>query len=260
MDVLNLIPFVYEKFSLFILVFTRISALFSTFILFKHSYINARVIISLSSILSFYVVLLDQKSHFNYDSYSIQMLTQVMFQFLIGFITGLVLNIIFEIFSGYGQVISSQIGLNMASLIDPTLGNVTTLTQFYSIVVILLFLLLNGHLFIIKTIVDSFSIIPLGETFVPKNMIYDVLKYSEVIFVSSILLSITIIVTIFIVNFSLAVMTKFAPQFNIFSVGVSMTLIIGLICVYSMFHLFTNQADEQIKTGLNQLVHTLQLR
>lgn len=260
MGVLTLIPFVYAKFSIFILVFTRISALFSTFILFKRQYVNTRILVSLCSILSFYVVMLDQKSYFNYDSLSIQMLTQVLFQFVIGFIAGLVLNIIFDIFSGFGQVVSSQIGLNVASLIDPTLGNITTLTQFYLIVVMLLFLLLNGHLFIIKTIIDSFAVIPLGMTFIPKNMIHDVLQYSEVIFVGSILLSITITVTIFIVNFTLAVMTKFAPQFNIFSIGISMTLIIGLICLYSMFHTFTNQGNEKIQEGLNHLVHTLKLK
>ena len=84
-------------------------------------------------------------------------------------------------------------------------------------------------------------------------MMSNVLSYSSVIFSGSIMLSMTIVITILLTNISLAVMTKFAPQFNIFSIGINMTLIMGLITIYVTYNLFLNQGGHIIVDGLNYL-------
>lgn len=257
MDIVNLLPLVYEKFIVFILVFTRISALFSTFILFRREMVNARVVISLTTILSIYVILLYQPQQINYDVYSLPMLMQMFMQFLVGFIAGLILNIVFEIFVGLGQIVSTQVGLSMASLIDPKFGTITSLTQFYSLMTIVIFLLLNGHLFVVKTIIDSFTTFPLYQNFLPPNLLSAVFDYSAVIFSGAIMLSITILITILLANIALAVMTKFAPQINVFSIGINMTLIFGLICVYLTFDVIVNNSSSYIRAGLDFLHQTV---
>lgn len=253
MDILNLLPTIYEKFLVFTLILTRISAMFSTFILFKREMVNPRVIIVLTSIISFYVLSVYPTKQLNYDIYSIQMLTQMFIQFFIGFVAGLILNIVLEIFIGMGQVISTQIGLSLASMIDPRFGHITSLTQFYSLLAMLIFLLINGHLFIINTIVDSFISFPIYENFFPNQLLKSVLNYSGIIFTGSIMLSISIVVTILLANIALAVMTKFAPQINVFSIGINMTLILGLICVYLTFNVIVDSGDAYIVNGLNYL-------
>lgn len=253
MDILNLLPTIYEKFILFMLIFTRISAMFSTFVLFKREMVNPRVILILTSIISFYVLSIYPIQQQYYDMYSIQMLIQVSIQFLIGFVAGLILNIILEIFIGMGQIISGQIGLSLASMIDPKFGHITSLTQFYSLLAMLIFLLINGHLFIIHTIVDSFVTFPIYENFFPNNLLKSVLNYSGIIFVGGIMLSISIVVTILLANIALAVMTKFAPQINVFSIGINMTLILGLLCVYLTFNVIVDSGDAYIVNGLNYL-------
>lgn len=257
MNVLSLIPYVYEKFSLFILIFARISALFTVFVLFKGEYFNKKVLVSLASIMSIYVLLLNPQPHIYYDYLSLQMVMQLMFQFFLGFLAGLILNIIFDVFNGYGQIISSQIGISLASVIDPSLGNISILTQIYTYAIMLIFLMLNGHLFIIKTIIDSFTIVPVGKMFIPSDLMSNILNYSNVIFTGSILLSMTVIIAMFIVNFASAVMTKFAPQFNIFSVGINLTLILGVLICYSMFNDFANRASDRIKDGLVYLENSI---
>lgn len=254
MDAIKLVPFVYDRFSLFVLIFTRISALFTTFKFFSRTYFNSKILVSLSAILSFYVMLFYTTNDFHYQNANVMMIPQLIFQFFLGFLSGLILNLVFEVFMGVGQIVSLEIGLNMQSLIDPALGNVTTLTQFYSFAASLIFLSLNGHLFIIKTIVDSFEIIPLGKSFLPTTVMSDVLQYSVIVFSGSILLSMSIIVAIFLTNFTMAIMTKFAPQFNLFSIGVNMTLIIGLICVYLTFNLFVDRGVAYVQDNL-QVMH-----
>lgn len=259
MNLLNLIPSIYDRFFLFIIILTRISALFATFILFRRDLINPRVLISLSVILSIYVLMFYPNQHVAHDFFSIQMFIQMLYQFFIGFIAGFILNIVLEIFSGFGQIVSMQVGLGMASLFDPRLGNITPLTHFYTFSILLIFLLLNGHIFAIKTILDSFDVIPFNQILNPEHIISNVITYSSTIFSGSILLAIPIVIATLIMNFALAVMSKFSPQFNIFSIGINMQLILGLICVYLTFELFVNRGSSILEEGLNFLKHTMAL-
>jgi flagellar biosynthetic protein FliR len=179
----------------------------------------------------------------------------MLMQTVIGFISAIILNIVFEIFFAAGQLISSQIGLSMASQYDPRFGSVTHLTQFYIITATLIFFSINGHIFIIKSIVDSFQAIPIDQTIISRGMLFTILKYSQVIFNSSVLVSITLITTVLIINIGLAFITKFAPQFNIFSVGININLIAGLTAVYLTYQAFVNFASPEIQHGLSVLMH-----
>jgi flagellar biosynthetic protein FliR len=261
MEIFNLIPTIYQKLTLFVLIFSRISVLFATMLMFRRDLVSPKVTLSLSLILSVYVLLYFQNEKINYDVFSIQMLVEVLLQMFVGFIAGLILNIVFEVFSAFGQVLSTQIGLSLASLIDPKLGNITNLTHFYAYSVLLIFLFLNGHLFMMKTIVESFVTLPINYMFSPSKIIMDVLGYSSVIFTGSIMLSITIVIVIMLANFALAVMSKFAPQFNLFSIGVNMSLIVGLIYIYITFDLFLLKGTSVLEAGMAFLKQALtQLR
>ena len=250
MDILSLLPYVYTKFILFILAFVRISSLFSTFVFFRREIVNRRILISLSSALAFYVIMQHSEASIYNDVFSIRMTIGLFFQFFIGFIAGLILNIVFEIFVALGQIFSTQIGFTLASMIDPSLGSITNLTQFYMYSIAIIFLSLNGHLFMIKIIMDSFTFFSLNLSSMPDNLISEVIKYSSVIFSASVMLSITAIIAILLTNLSLAVMTRFAPQFNIFSIGINMTMILGMICVYLTYSLFISKGSDLILEAL----------
>lgn len=260
MNITSLIPFIYAKLFLFILVVTRLSAFFSTFIVFRRDFVNARIIVSLSVVLALYIVMSTSKPPVSYDLLSLAMLLQELFQFMLGFLAGFILNIVFEVFVSFGQIVSTQIGLSLASVIDPTFGSVTSLSQFYVYTIVLIFLFLNGHLMVIKTVMDSFAILPVGQLAFPSQLLMTVLHYAGVIFSGSISLSMTIIVAVLITNFALALMARFAPQFNLFSIGVNMTLILGLVCIYAMFDMFTvkgadflNESMQFLQTSLGKL-------
>jgi flagellar biosynthetic protein FliR len=256
MEILNLIPVIYAKFVAFILIFMRIATMLWTFNIFRRELITGRIIFSLASVLSFYIVALNNNV-MNMDVFSLKMLISAFFQVFIGFLAGMILNIVFEVFLAIGQIISSQIGLGMASLYDLRFGSITTLSHFYMMVTTIIFLLLNGHLFIIQTIMSSFDVLPVDKTMLPQSLMSAVLSYSGTIFSGSIMLSITIIITILLTNTALAVMTKFAPQFNIFSVGINMTLIIGLITIYITFNMFIKEGNSILVESLNYLQTSL---
>ena len=70
------------------------------------------------------------------------------------------------------------------------------------------------------------------------------------------MLSMSIIVAILITNFTLATMTRFAPQFNLFSIGINMSLIIGLILLYFTYNLYTDKSETLVQEGMTFLQHS----
>lgn len=257
MEIIKLLPGLYEHFITFVLIFTRIAALFATFVLFKRELITTRLVISLSAVLSLYVLMGSNTQELAVELFSLQMFMQELFQAFIGFLAGFILNIVFEIFVVVGQIISTQIGLSMASLIDQRFGYITSLTHFYVILGTLLFLFLNGHLFVIKMIVDSFATLPIYYEALPANMLFSVLSYAGIMFSGSLMLCITIIIVLMITNIAIATMSKFAPQFNLFTIGINLQLVMGLICIYLTFTILTNREVYFINDGLAFLQHVL---
>lgn len=246
MDILSLLPLIYDKLIVFTIILSRIGATLGTFVIFKREMITSRMMISLSFILSCYVLLLVNPTEPVSSLYSIKSITNLMCQVLIGFTIGLILNILFEVFVSVGQVISGQVGLGMASMIDPRFGYITNLTHFYVITATIIFLSINGHLILMKLLVDSFKYIPVEYTLSTMQSYKHVLNFANVIFVDAILLSMTIIIVLMLTNISLAVMSKFAPQFNLFSIGINMQLIIGIFCIFITFTLFVDQSQQLI--------------
>lgn len=257
MDIIQLVPQIYGKFIMFVLIFTRITSMLVTFVLFKRDLITGRMIMSLSAIISVYILLLYHQPVIQYDDSTITLLMHILFQGLIGILSGFILNIIFEIFLVTGQFISTQIGLSVASLIDQRFGYITSLSHFYVITTTLIFLYLNGHLYAIKTIAESFAIIPIDQVFIPKDIVAKLIAFTGSIFTCAASLSITIVVIVMLTNISLAVMTKFAPQFNLFSIGINMQMVMGLFFVYITYQLFVDSSTHIIGQSLQFFHDTL---
>jgi flagellar biosynthesis protein FliR len=191
------------------------------------------------------------------DIFSLKNGLNLLFQFLIGFLTGLFLNLLFEIFVAAGQILSTQFGFGLVSLLDPRLGMISSLTQFYTIMISLVFLAMDGHLLIIKMIVESFQYLPIDHFYIPAHLIMKVLNYAGVIFSGSIMIAMILVLCILLTNISLAVMTKFAPQFNLFSIGINMTMVIGLVSAYITYDLFVDKGFTVVQEAMTILQHLL---
>jgi len=250
MEILSSLEVIYSQFINFTLIMMRIYTLLYTVTVFRRAMATVRILAVLSAILSIYVLLIAQPKPIATDAMSVQFFLLMIVQGIIGFAAGTILNITFEILSAVGQIVSAEIGLSAASLFDPKFGNITTLSHFYLITATIIFLSMNGHLLIIDAIVKSFIALPVDVviTNFKGNVIFD---YAGIIQRGSVLISITIIAATLMTNICLAIMSKFAPQFNLFSVGLNMTLIIGLICVYLTYYIVVDRCDQYIHSGIN---------
>ena len=84
-------------------------------------------------------------------------------QILIGAVLGFSLQLFFQSFVIAGQIVAIQMGMGFASMVDPTNGvSVAVIGQFFTMLVSLLFLAMNGHLVVFEVLTESFTTLPVG--------------------------------------------------------------------------------------------------
>ncbi len=172
------------------------------------------------------------------DAISIEAAMVTLQQIFIGTILGFVFVMLMQLFVVAGQMIAMQMGLGFASMIDPANGvNVAVLSQIFLISVTLMFLAMNGHLVMIEVIVESFKAWPvsstiLGQGGVGKDLLWEVIMRINWLFASALLLALPAITAVLIVNLAFGIMTRAAPQMNVFSLGFPISMIFGLFIVW----------------------------
>src|SRR5690554_2997103 len=166
------------------------------------------------------------------EAFSADAVVITLQQILIGVGLGFALTALWQLFVIAGQMIAMQMGLGFASMMDPANGvNVPVLAQIYTITITLLFLAMNGHLVAFEVFIESFYIMPIGTEGLGQAGVWDLAHRISWMFVSAILLALPAVTAVFIVNISFGVMTRAAPQMNIFALGFPMGLIFGLFAI-----------------------------
>ena len=154
-------------------------------------------------------------------------------QMLIGGAMGFAMLMLFQLFVIAGQMISMQMGLGFASMVDPANGiSVPVLSQFYLISVTLLYLAMNGHLVAFDVFLESFQTIPISTHGLAPDRYWDLANRITWMFTSAMLLALPAITAVLIVNISFGVMTRAAPQMNLFSLGFPIGLLFGLFAIW----------------------------
>jgi flagellar biosynthesis protein FliR len=153
-------------------------------------------------------------------------------QIIIGAMLGLSLQLFFQAFVVAGQIISIQMGMGFASMIDPTNGvSVAVIGQFFTMLVTLLFLAMNGHLVVFEVLVESFTTLPVGSGLDMGNL-WVVVGRGGWLLGAGLLLVLPAITALLVISVAFGVMTRAAPQLNMFSIGVPLTLVLGMAILW----------------------------
>ncbi len=149
-------------------------------------------------------------------------------ELLIGIAIGMVVQLTFEALTFAGQTISLTMGLSFATLVDPQRGaNTTVLGQMFMIFGILTYLAINGHLVLLGALAESFHTLPIGATHIDKNFLLSVVLWGTRVFESGLLIALPAVIALLIVNLALGVVTRAAPQLNLYGVGFVIILLAG---------------------------------
>ncbi len=160
-------------------------------------------------------------------------------QTLIGIAMGLVLRVVFAALDLMGEIISLQMGLSFATFFDPVAGGQTAVVgEFLTLIATLVFLSLNGHLLMIDALARSFEWLPVSATLPHKGGWLVLARFGASIFASGLLMALPIVTALLITNIALGVLTRAAPQLNLFAIGFPITLTVGFgVLLLALSHL-----------------------
>lgn len=151
-------------------------------------------------------------------------------QMAIGLAIGFSLQMVFAALILAGQTIAMGMGLGFASMVDPQNGvNVPVIGQYYMVVATLLFLALNGHLALIRILVESFESLPVGIDAIGREDFRAIAGWGTRLFANGVLVALPAVASILLVNLAFGVVSRAAPQLNIFGVGFPVTLTLGFV-------------------------------
>ncbi|SEE38121.1 flagellar biosynthetic protein FliR [Pseudomonas kilonensis] len=181
-------------------------------------------------------------------------------QILIGALMGFSLQLFFQAFVVAGQIISIQMGMAFASMIDPTNGvNTAVIGQFLTMLVTLLFLAMNGHLVVFEVLTESFTTMPVGSALLV-NHFWDIAGKLGWVLGAAMVLVLPAITALLVVNIAFGVMTRAAPQLNIFSIGFPLTLVLGMVIFWVSLGDILNQYQPLATQALQLLRDMAQAR
>jgi flagellar biosynthesis protein FliR len=151
-------------------------------------------------------------------------------QALIGVALGFCMQLVFDAVTLGGQLLSNSMGLSFAYNLDPLHGAQTpVLGQFYTLLVTMTFLALNGHLRLIEILVDGFRTMPIGTSGLGPDGLWTVVQWSSILFSGALSVALPGVTALLIVNLAFGIMSRAAPTLNLFAVGLPISLLLGLV-------------------------------
>lgn len=153
-------------------------------------------------------------------------------QVLVGVSIGFAVRLIFASMELAGEVIGFQMGLNFAAFFDPTVNSQSSaMGRFFSQMSLLLFVVTNAHLLVIGAFVDSFRTFPVGQPLVMVLSQMQIYQMGSDIFSSAFWIALPVVGMLLFSNLALGIISRVAPQMNIFAVGFPITLGVGMVGV-----------------------------
>ncbi|WP_295006479.1 flagellar biosynthetic protein FliR [uncultured Dechloromonas sp.] len=176
-------------------------------------------------------------------------------QMLIGIGMGFAAKIVFTAFLFAGEFIGNQMGLGFATFYDPLSASQTpVVSEFINLIALLLFLSLNGHLLYLATLAQSFAAIPISSLPVGAGSWLNIAELGSKIFSAGLLLSLPIMAALMITNVALAVLTRAAPQLNLFALGFPLTLIGGFLVLAISLNYLASPFQGIFQLGLESML------
>ncbi len=258
----NLLDFILVNLNIFILIVVRITGIFVAAPIFARNNLPALMKIGLSVTIAFIMLpLLQENSQLVIDSF-IQLSVYTIKEFLIGILIGFIAFVYFSSIYLAGTIIDTQMGFGMVNVFDPqTNTQIPVMGNFYNNLISLLFIVVNGHHLLIKALVNSYQILPIGFSM---NFNIEAVNLMTRIFIEMFILaakfSAPVLVAIFLANVLLGILARTMPQMNVFIVGLPLKIIVGMVTVIiSLRYLvpFSERLFERILVMIYEMLQIL---
>ncbi|MGE5352857.1 MAG: flagellar biosynthetic protein FliR [Acidobacteriota bacterium] len=231
-----------NDFVITFLIFLRIIAVFGTAPIFGNQAFPAIAKVFLAGIIAYITFLTLNTAKIQVEPDLFNLAFYGLKEVVTGLIIGFSLNLVFYGFSFAGVLIGNDMGLNMASALNPlqeTESNV--IGELLNVFAILVFFLINGHHYVIRAVVSSFRIIPLGKYTLTQPAFDIFIKYTASVFVIAVKIASPVMVSFFLVHLAEGILARMIPQMQIYfvtqplKIGMGLLLLIFVLPIYMYF-------------------------
>ncbi len=211
---------------LFILLFSRVSAMMAFFPFYSYGSVPMSIKAAFAIFITIFLIPISHTGIVQYDITTLVL--AVLSEFLLGLISGVILNIIFGAIGLAGEQISFVMGFSMASAIDPITGvNSPVIGRFLTLLAILILLAFNGHHLILLFLSKSLASINLGDFYPDISVWRYITKAVANMFILGFVISFPIIALSLLSDVIFGMLMKTMPQFNLLVVGFPIKIIIS---------------------------------
>ncbi|MDA9194208.1 flagellar biosynthetic protein FliR [Alphaproteobacteria bacterium] len=157
----------------------------------------------------------------------------ILTELAIGISSGLILTIWFSAALLAGEKIASSAGLGFAAQIDPDSGGQTpVVSKTFSLFLTVIFLSWNGHLLVLRAVADSYTYLPVGAMPAFPILIQSGIAAAGSMFFAATIIMLPLTAFLMAINLVIGVITRSAPQLNLFSFGFPISMIGIFVLLY----------------------------
>lgn len=244
--------FTLANFEIFLLILVRIASFVFVAPFFGDPNVPRKVKIGLSFCVAVFMFSLVPHTSLEYES-TIGYATIVVKEAIAGLLIGFAAYVCNSIVLFAGNIIDMDIGLSMVTEFNPEMKMQTTISgNLYYYLVMLLLITSDMHKYILRAVCDSFQVVPLGgAVFDYEHLLGSFTRYMGDLFIIGFRIFLPFFACIMILNCILGIMAKVAPQMNMFTVGMQLKILVGLVIMYLTVFMLPSVSDnifKEIKT------------
>ena len=253
--------FSYANLEYFLLILIRVASFIFTAPFFSMSNTPRNVRIGLSFFVAILLYPVVPRQDIVYGTL-IGYLIIVMKETLTGLLVGFAANLCFTVVAFAGHIADMEMGLSMASLMDPATKQNTSITGIYYNYMIMLLLMISGlHQYLLKALAETYTLIPInGAIFRSDALLASMLEFMANYIIIGFRVCLPIFAVMIILNSVLGVLAKVSPQMNMFAVGMQMKVLVGLSILFfstSMLPSAANFIYEQMQHMVSTFVEVM---
>ena len=155
-----------------------------------------------------------------------KLILTIFIELALGLTAGLVFAIAFATVSVAGENIAATSGLSFAMQVDPATGTQAPIvSQFLTLFILMIFFATDSHLVVFSILLESYAYIPIGADIDFKRLYEVGFLTSEKLFKNAALIMLPIVGVLVLINLAVGIITRSAPQLNLFSFGFPITIL-----------------------------------
>lgn len=221
--------FTVEHLEFYLLILIRISSFVMAAPFFSYNAIPIRVKAAVSILLSIVAIQVTPVVELEYTGiigYSALILQEAA----VGLILGFMCNICLYIIAFAGQVMDMEMGLSMASMFDPLSRIQVSVTgNMYTYLVMLIMAVTNMHYYVLRAILDTFRYFNIGRAVFSGNVVETAIDFMGNYFLIGFRIVLPVFACMLVINVVLGVLSRAAPQMNMFVVGMQVKVLVGIL-------------------------------